>query len=63
MGFAQSSTPLYINKEDEIQGCTFVSILQPGVQRSDFIRGMPNAPEKLLMGQSILLLLKKKKKL
>jgi hypothetical protein len=61
MGFAQSSTPLYINKEDEIQGCTFVSILQLGVQRSDSIRGMPNVLEKLLMGQSIWLLFLKRK--
>jgi hypothetical protein len=39
---AQSSTPLYINYKVEIQGCTFVFILQLGVQRGASIGGMPN---------------------
>ncbi len=39
--FAQSSTPIIYTKQDEIQGLTFVSILQLGVQRGAYIGGMP----------------------
>jgi hypothetical protein len=58
--FAESSTPLCINQKGEGQGCTFVSILQLGVQRGASIGGMPNIPKKLLMGQLIWLLKNKK---
>jgi hypothetical protein len=44
--FAQSSTPMYIIYKGEIQECTFVSILQLGVQRGASIGGMPNVSQK-----------------
>jgi hypothetical protein len=40
--FVQSSTLLDMNYKAEIQGCTFVFILQLGVQRGAFFGGMPN---------------------
>jgi hypothetical protein len=62
MWFAQSSTPIYINYKGEIQGCTFVFILQLGVKRGASIGGMPNVSKKVLVGQSIWLLSKRKRK-
>jgi hypothetical protein len=53
---------MYINYKGEIQGCTFVFILQLGVQRCASIGGMPNVSKKMLVGQSIWLLSKRKEK-
>jgi hypothetical protein len=53
MVFAQSSTPMFITEKVKLMEHYLGFYFAIGVQRGASIGGMPNVPEKLLMGQSI----------